>query len=169
MPSDRIRPPNDKATYLATLYGKAMDATAAHPILGDRLAADAVARLDCDFAALKLPRGADVTLPLRARHFDQWTQAFLSTYRDSIVLHIGCGLDTRVYRVDPGLRVRWFDVDLPEVIALRDQLYPDRPGYRRIATSLTDPRWLDELPAQRPVLVVAEGVLMYLQEQEGTA
>src|SRR5262249_20152956 len=99
----------------------------------------------------------------------QWTQAFLSTYRDSIVLHIGCGLDTRVYRVDPGLRVRWFDVDLPEVIALRDQLYPDRPGYRRIATSLTDPRWLDELPAPRPVRVVAEGVLMYLQEQEGTA
>src|SRR5262249_28747784 len=148
MTVDKIRPPDSKATYLATLYGKALDAAAVHPILGDRLAADAVARIDCDFAALKLPHGAEITLPLRARHLDQWTRAFLSTYRDSVVLHIGCGLDTRVYRVDPGLRVRWFDVDIPEVIALREQLYPERPGYRRIGASLTDPTWLDTVPGQ---------------------
>jgi O-methyltransferase involved in polyketide biosynthesis len=165
----KVRLTNDKGTYLATLYGKAMDAAARDPILGDRFAAEAVARIDYDFEALKLPNGADVTLPLRARHFDQWTRAFLAENPAPTVLHLGCGLDTRVYRIDPGPEVRWFDVDFPDVIALREQLYPEREGYRRICTSVTDLAWLDAIPGDTPVLVVAEGLLMYLHERDGTA
>jgi O-methyltransferase involved in polyketide biosynthesis len=126
----RIRLTREKETYLATLYGKALDAAVEDSILGDRSAADAVARIDYDFSALKLPKGGEITLPMRAWHFDQWTRAFLATNPRSTVLHLGCGLDTRVYRIDPGPHVRWFDVDRPEVIALREQLYPEREGYR---------------------------------------
>jgi O-methyltransferase involved in polyketide biosynthesis len=74
MDGERVRLPKDKATYLATLYGKAMDAAAEHPILGDRFAAEAVARIDYDFRALKLPRGGEITLPMRGLHFDRWTR-----------------------------------------------------------------------------------------------
>jgi O-methyltransferase involved in polyketide biosynthesis len=165
----KVRLTKEKETYLATLYGKAMDAAAQNPILADRLAADAVARIDYDFSALKLPKGADITLPLRARHFDQWTRAFLAANAESTVLHLGCGLDTRVYRIDPGPKVRWFDVDFPDVIALREQLYPERDGYRRIGSSVTDLAWLDAIPGDTPVLVVAEGLVMYLHEKDGTA
>jgi O-methyltransferase involved in polyketide biosynthesis len=35
-----------------------------------------------------------------------------------------------------------------------------------IGSSVTDPRWLDEIPTGRPTLVVAEGLLMYLSESE---
>jgi O-methyltransferase involved in polyketide biosynthesis len=159
----------EKEPYLATLYGKALDAAAEHPILADRIAADAVARIDYDFTALKLPSGGAITLPFRARHLDQWTASFLAANPESTVLHLGCGLDTRVYRIDPGPTVRWFDVDLPDVIALREQLYPERVGYRRIGSSVTDLRWLDAVPADRPVFVVAEGLMMYLHERDGTA
>jgi O-methyltransferase involved in polyketide biosynthesis len=164
----RVQPTKEKETYLATLYGKALDAGAADPILGDHFAADAVARIDYDFAALKLPRGAEITLPIRARHFDEWTRSFLAAYPESTVLHLGCGLDTRVYRIDPGPKVRWYDVDLPDVIALREQLYPARDGYRRIASSVTDLAWLDPIPSDTPVFVVAEGLMMYLSERDGT-
>jgi O-methyltransferase involved in polyketide biosynthesis len=74
-----------------------------------------------------------------------------------------------VYRIDPGPTVRWFDVDFPDVVALRVQLYPGRDGYRRIGTSVTDPTWLDAIPGDTPVLVVAEGLVMYLHEKDGTA
>ena len=58
--------------------------------------------------------------------------------------------------------VRWFDVDLPQVIALRRQLYNESETYRMVGSSVTDPGWIDELPAGGPVLIVAEGLLMYV-------
>jgi O-methyltransferase involved in polyketide biosynthesis len=169
MEAKKVRLTEGKETYLATLYGKALDAAAEDSILGDQFAARAVARIDYDFKALKLPKGGEITLPMRARHFDQWTRAFLAANPEATVLHLGCGLDTRVYRIDPGPKVRWFDVDFPDVIALREQLYPERDGYRRIGSSVTDLAWLDQIPGDAPVLAVAEGLVMYLHEKDGTA
>jgi O-methyltransferase involved in polyketide biosynthesis len=166
---DRVRVPRENEPYLATLYGKALDARAPQPILGDRFADEAVRRIDFDFAKLKLPRNGDVSLPFRARHLDGWTRDFLAAHPDATVLHLGCGLDARVFRVGPPPSVRWFEVDLPEVLALRAQLYPSRPGTQTVATSVTDPQWLERIPADRPALVVAEGLVMYLSEAEGLA
>ena len=58
----------------------------------------------------------------------------------------------------------WYDVDYPAVIALREKIYPTRPQYHLVATSATDPSWLDQIPADRPVLLLAEGISMYLTE-----
>jgi len=61
------------AARVATLYGKAMDAAVENPILGDRFAADAVAQIDSNFNALKLPsKGRDIpetktVAPVRSR------------------------------------------------------------------------------------------------------
>jgi O-methyltransferase involved in polyketide biosynthesis len=169
METQKIRLTKEKETYLATLYGKALDATVENSILCDRFAANAIERIDYDFKKLKLPSGGAITLPMRARHFDQWTRAFLARNPQSTVLHLGCGLDTRVYRIDPGKHVRWFDVDFPDVIALREQLYPERTGYKMIGSSVTDLAWLDSIPRDLPVLVIAEGLVMYLHEKDGTA
>ena len=166
---DRVRVPKEDETYLATLYGKALDARSPDPILGDRFADEAVRRIDFDFRKLKLPRDGDISLPFRARHLDGWTRDFLAAHPEATVLHLGCGLDARVFRVDPPPSVRWFEVDRPEVIALRAQLYPERPGTRTIATSVTDRQWLEAIPDDQPALVVAEGLVMYLSEEEGLA
>jgi O-methyltransferase involved in polyketide biosynthesis len=64
--------------------------------------------------------------------------------------------------VAPPAGVRWFDVDRPEVIALRRKLYSESETYQMVGSSVTDPGWLDHLPAGGPVLIVAEGLLMYL-------
>jgi O-methyltransferase involved in polyketide biosynthesis len=69
-----------------------------------------------------------------------------------------------VFRVDPPPGIRWFDVDYPEVIDLRRRLYPDREGTTLIGSPLTDPAWLAAVPADRPALIVAEGVFPYLAE-----
>ncbi|MGD3106385.1 class I SAM-dependent methyltransferase [Streptomyces sp. YGL11-2] len=157
-----------KETLLATLYGRAVDSRAKKPILGDTMAVDAVRRLDYDFRKLRMRGGDAAGVALRARQLDVWTARFLARHEEATVVHLGCGLDTRVYRLAPGPRVRWYDVDFPEVIDLRRQLYPERPGYAEIPTSVTAPDWVDGLPSDRPTMIVAEGLLMYLTEKDVT-
>jgi O-methyltransferase involved in polyketide biosynthesis len=82
------------------------------------------------------------------------------------VLHIGCGLDSRAFRVNPPATVQWFDLDYPDVIELRRQLVPEREGVHLIGAPLDDLRWLDEVPRDRPGLLIAEGVLHYVSEPE---
>lgn len=149
-------------TGLTTLYGKALDARVPAPILGDTLADQAVGQLDFDFATLKMPKAAMISLPVRAKQLDGWTAEFVADHPTSTVLHLGCGLDTRAFRVDPPETVAWYDIDLPEMVDLRRQLYPERPGYHLVSASVTDPAWLPTIPADHPVLVVAEGLVMHV-------
>lgn len=169
METEKVHITKEKETYLATLYGKALDSRSKNPILEDKFADAVVRRIDFDFEKLKVPKGAEITLPMRAKHLDQWTREFLAANPVSTVLHLGCGLDSRVFRIDPPNTVRWYDVDMPDVIELRRRLYPVRHNYAMIGSSVTDLHWLDGIPADRPVLVVAEGLVQYLSEKEGIA
>ncbi len=74
-----------------------------------------------------------------------------------------------MYRLDPPAGVLWYDIDYPEVIGLRERVYPARPNYRMLPASVTDPSWLAEIPADRPALFLAEGVTMYLTKDDGLA
>ncbi|MEW9531865.1 class I SAM-dependent methyltransferase [Microbispora sp. NPDC049125] len=159
--------PDDGVTWtlLGTLYLRAWDNRLPHPILGDRYAAEAIERIDYDFAKLKRrvrPGGSQFLVGLRARQLDDWGAAFLARHPDATVLQLGCGLDSRMMRLDPEGALRWFDLDMPQVIDLRRQIYPERGRYRMIGASVTEDGWLEEIPADRPVLVVAEGLLPYL-------
>ncbi|HRI62609.1 MAG TPA: class I SAM-dependent methyltransferase [Polyangium sp.] len=167
MTAGKIHLTNDKPTFFATLYGKALDARKPKPILGDRWAAEAVDRIDFNFGSLKLPEGAPISLSVRAKHFDDWTRAFLDKHSRATVLHLGCGLDTRVYRVNPSPQVRWYDVDFPDVITMRQKLFPERPGYHMIGSSVTNLGWMDGLAPNGSVFVVGEGLFMYVPENEG--
>lgn len=155
-------------TMLATLYARAQDAKSPHSVLHDRYAAEAVARIDYDFSKTKIKGTQAVGVALRARQLDVWTSEFLAIHRESTVLHLACGLDTRVFRIDPPDTVRWVDVDYPDVVALRRTLLSERGGdYRLIESSVTDDAWLEGIPADRPTLAVFEGLTMYLTQAEG--
>lgn len=154
-------------TMLATLYAKAVDAASPNPILGDRYAAAAVAKIDYDWRRTSITPRSAPSVALRSKHFDDWTRQFLSAHPRANVVHLGCGLDPRVYRIDPGPGVGWFDVDYPEVIALRRRVFDDRPGYRMIGAAVTDPAWVATVPADAPTLVLGEGLTMYLTRDEG--
>jgi O-methyltransferase involved in polyketide biosynthesis len=156
-------------TNLVTLYLRAYESRSRRPILGDHTAAEAVDRIDYDFKRIhrtSLPASNQYLVALRAKQLDDWCAAFLARHPDAVVLHLGCGLDGRAFRLVPPPSVLWFDIDQPGVIALRRRLYDDTDRYRMIGSSVTDPQWLDHIPTGRPTLVVAEGLLMYLQESE---
>lgn len=156
-------------TNLVTLYLRAYESRLAGTILGDRAAADAVDRIDYDFRRIhraSLPWSNQYLVALRARRLDDWCADFLGRHPDAVVLHLGCGLDGRAFRLEVPPAALWFDVDQPGVIELRRRLYSATERYRMIGSSVTASGWLDSIPSGRPTLVVAEGLLMYLGEAD---
>lgn len=149
-------------TLLITLYAKAQD----NPILVDEPARQVLEQVNYDFARLKVPQKTVVMVQMRAKQLDEYTHRFLASHPQALVLHLGCGLDSRCRRVvwaGPG--VDWFDLDMPDVIALRRRFYPETDSYHLVASSATDLDWINQVNAKgRPVFVVAEGLLMYLTE-----
>ena len=156
-------------TMLATLYGKALDAALPNSVLHDTYAADVVGRIDYDWSRTTITAANSPGVTLRSAHLDKWARQFLEAHSKAVVLHLGCGLDSRYYRLDPGPGVDWYDIDYPEVAALRRQLYPPREHCHIIAASVTDPAWLADIATDRPVLMLAEGLTMYLNEADGRA
>jgi O-methyltransferase involved in polyketide biosynthesis len=159
-------------TMLEMLYAKAIDAAAERPILGDVYAKQLVDRLDYDWSSTGIARQRRRQVPsatVRSAQFDVWTRQFLSIHRRAVVLHLGCGLDSRVFRLNPEPDVEWYDLDYPDVIALREKLYPGRKHYHLVSASATDPSWLSAIEADRPALLLAEGLSMYLSEADGIA
>lgn len=153
-------------TLLITLRGRAMDAGHKRPILHDQLAAEIVERLDDGTRALRLPVGVREAVAIRSRMLDRTVAQFVSTHPDAVVVELGAGLETRRYRVDAPSTVDWYDVDFPEVTALRDRLLPHRDNVHAISSSLLDPRWVDAIPADRPTIAVSDGVLGFLSEKD---
>ena len=156
-------------TMLTTLYLKALDADFERPVLGDRFAKEAIERIDYDWADLGVTGRWAPIVTVRTAQYDIWAKQFIAAHGACTVVHLGCGLDSRVFRVDPGPDVQWYDVDFPGVIELREKVYPSRPNYHLLPTPATELSWLDQIPADKPVLFLAEGISMYLTEDEGVA
>ncbi|WP_428994925.1 class I SAM-dependent methyltransferase [Mycolicibacterium chubuense] len=157
-------------TLLCMLYLRAHESRLPHSILGDHFAQEAVERIDYDFDRIHRtvrPAVNQFGAALRGAYFDAVITDFLTRHPAATVLHLGCGLHSRAFRIAPA-GTRWFDVDLPQIIALRRRLYAETGTYRMIGSSVTDPEWITELPAGGPVMIAAEGLLMYLTPAETT-
>jgi O-methyltransferase involved in polyketide biosynthesis len=158
-------------TLLITLYLRAMESQRQDALIKDEKAAAMVAQMSYDFSRIKRIRMGErhkVTIILRNREFDRCVRDFLTRNPDSVVISLGCGLDSRFERVDNG-RVIWYDLDLPEVIELRRKFIGGEiERYHWLPYSAFDPAWLEIVGVHqpRPFLFLGEGVLMYFKEEQ---
>ena len=104
-------------------------------------------------------------LGIRAAVYDDWLQAHLEREKNAVVLHLGCGMDSRVLRIK-GCNQPWFDVDLPEVIKERKRHFQPTQRYRMLPGDLRKSDWLASIPRGGTALILMEGVSMYLKEGE---
>jgi O-methyltransferase involved in polyketide biosynthesis len=103
---------------------------------------------------------------IRAKCFDDEIRTFLTTHPFGTIVNIGAGFDTTFARVDNGL-LNWYDLDLPEVIALRRKYILETDRSRCIAKSVLDTSWFDDIGQDRNgVMFVACGVLFFLHEKQ---
>ena len=104
-------------------------------------------------------------MAMRARVFDDWTDFMLEKHPDAIVLHIGCGLDSRCKRIKQAFNL-WLDCDLPDVIAIRRNYYEESENYRMISLDAANSAQVAALPDNQTVIVVLEGLSMYLTNEQ---
>lgn len=151
-------------TAFLTVYARALDSRWPRPILGDTLADQVVGQIDYDFAGLGIQTSVVCQTALRAKMLDDRVRAFTARHPNAVVVDLGGGLDSGVHRVSPPPTVDWYSIDLPGITALREQALPPHPRQHCVAASLADDGWPADIPADRPTIVVADGLFAFLTE-----
>lgn len=151
-------------TLLITLGYRANESLRPDALLRDSKAVEMANRLDYDLERFRGQAFAQLVAVMRMREFDRYTRAFMAEHPNPVVVDIGCGLDTRFDRLDDG-RVEWYDLDLPQVIAVRRELLAETPRRHFVAGSVLDLPWMDVVgaPERHSHLFLAEGVFPYLE------
>jgi len=137
-------------------------------LLVDNAAVELVNRIEFDYSRIRLGAHDQVLIIMRVKEFDRMARKFLQGHPGAVVVHVGCGLDTRFKRLED-MQAEWYDLDLPDVNALRKQLGLAEQGrYHTIGASVFDSGWMDEidLAPSTPLLLIAEGVFMYFEETQ---
>lgn len=89
----------------------------------------------------------------------------LKKYPDALCINLGCGFDDKFSQVDNG-RLIWFDVDLPDQIAVRRKVYEDRERCTMLDGSALEGEWTEQLPKKDMNIIVMEGVLEYFSKEQ---
>lgn len=162
-------------TAFLTLYCHAIDAQSKDPILNDRSSIKIMQMLNHDLsnsdknlhkllAKGKINKNLVVHTAIRAKKYDEYVSDFIKKYPKATIINIGCGLDNRFERVDNG-QIDFFDLDLPDIIEIKKQLFNETTRYQFIPQSVFDFSWMKRITG-KDILFLAEGVFMYCKEKD---
>ena len=150
-------------TMLQTVYARAKESRTRGAIR-DIKAEELVSRLDYDFSLADKDTAMRSGVIARTIVLDRLVGAWLAAHPGAVVVNIACGLDTRCYRMKG--YAHWYNLDLSETIAVRERLLPESGAITQLAMSAMDD-WGSEIVEQgTPVLIVIEGLTMYLSEAD---
>jgi O-methyltransferase involved in polyketide biosynthesis len=153
-------------TLFIPLCPKAMETNRKNPIVSDNKAVEIIEQIDMDYKAYVQKRTYHPAI-VRTYVIDKGVNAFLNSHPEGTIINLGCGLDTRISRVDNG-KLHWFDVDLPDVIDFRRKFFAESNRVKFISKSVLDFSWIEDIKpkATDNVLIIAEGLLCYFSEDE---
>lgn len=153
-------------TMLQTLYARAAHSKRPDHKFYDARAIEIVEQLDYDFSKAEKDMAMSAGVIARTILLDQMVKQFVDENPNGTVVNIACGLDTRFYRVDNG-SIRWYNLDLPETIAVRRRFLAETGRVSMIARSAMDEAWADDIDTtESNTLIVMEGLVMYLAEAD---
>mgnify|MGYP000959102576 FL=1 len=164
--------PAQESLFL-TLGSRALDSRLPRPFLGDTTADAIVAKTGYPLERFPQlgtkvldPRSKVFDVAVRTKIMDDMVRQFVRRHPNAVVLDLGAGLDDRLARVDPPAGVDWYDIDYPEVIELRRKVLPHLENSHDIGADLTDPQWLNDIPDHRPAIIVADGLMLFLAQDD---
>ncbi len=158
-------------TLIIPLYGRKVCADHYPELFEDREAERICEMLDYDFESRKKmmesPAGLFGALEVAQRHYDLlWEiRDYLKQHPQASVVNLGCGLDDSFSKADNG-RCRGYNIDLPDVIKIRNELLGTTEREMNIGCDLNDFSWMDQIDGSRGVFFFAAGVFYYFKKEE---
>lgn len=161
--SEKITLSGVPETMLQTVYARAKE-TKTRGEITDNKAVEIIDRLDYDFSMADKDAAMHSGVIARTIVLDKLVKTYLAGHGGAVVVNIACGLDTRCYRMSD--YSHWYNLDLPETIAVREKLLPESRKISQITMSAMDD-WGGEIKGtSTDVLVIIEGLTMYLSESD---
>jgi len=155
---------NESKTLFIPLLGRAL-MSKDNIFLYDPKAEEIISKLDYDFNSLKQSKWLSMYMSVRAVIIDELCNKYISDHPNTIIIHLGCGLDSRCLRVNQNFSI-WYDIDYESVINIRKKFYDTDSKYKMIGSSVIDFKWIEQIDNSKNVLIVMEGLTMYLSEEE---
>ena len=156
-------------TLFIPLYMRFKESRRPNVIMIDHLACELINRIDYDFSQFDKAPLSELGCVVRGCYFDRKVQEFILREPSPIVVNIGCGLDTRFQRITERRNATFYELDLPEVIDLREEFLPIEPADINLRGSMLDTDWMDRLKSKHPqsrFIFIIEGVVMYFTNEQ---
>ena len=155
---------NVNKTLYIPLYGKAY-VSQKGILLSDKKAEEIWAAEGFKLGGKSKSKWLAYYMGIRSAVFDEWISQKMDELENAVVLHIGCGMDSRVLRVGTKGH-KWYDVDFSDVITDRGRYYTETEDYKMLAGDAKESEWLSQIPQKGHAVIVLEGVSMYLSHKE---
>lgn len=154
-------------TLLIPLAARAREMARVNPVISDEKSAEIVTSIEI---GNKVIDGGEILthgILARTKVIDDEVKKILIENPDTTIINLGAGLDTRICRVDNGI-LKWYDLDLPEVISVRSRFFSENERIRFISKSVMDAAWVSEIntSASHNIVIIAKGLLMYFSEDD---
>ena len=156
-------------TLLIPLSMRARESRRSDAILRDPLAVQLTESIDYDYSKFGRAPMSALGCVIRSSLYDRKVQEFIRCRRNPVVVNVGCGLDTRFQRIADRDRAAFYELDLPEVIDIRERLIPAPEGDTYVRGSALETGWMDRLRERHPggdFIFTLEGVAMYFREEQ---
>jgi len=167
MSDESIKLVGVQETLLMPLWGRAIEYSKKKPILIDKIAYDIINSIKYDFSTIekKVNKLSLASWIARSIYFDDQIKSFIAKCPDALILNIGCGLDTTYERIDNG-KIKWVDIDFPEVIDVRRKYIKESQRRKFLAKSIFDIDWNIDIPKSDHIMIMIAGVVYYFEENE---
>ena len=158
-------------TLILPLYSRKLCSELYPNLYRDETAVRLIDKIDYDFSVAEknshslMQRFGALEVAMRQNDLAFEVQAYLKNHPCAAVVNLGCGLDNTGRACDNG-RCKIYNLDFPDVIALRQQLLPAGEREQNIPCDLKDPAWFDKIDASGGAVFFASGVFYYFLTEQ---
>ena len=152
------------------LYGRKMCSKLYPALYQDEMATRLTDAVDYDFSALEKKAGSMMQrfgfleAAMRQNDLAFEVRAYLKAHPKAAVVNLGCGLDHTGRDCANG-SCKIYNLDLPDVIRVRDELLPAGEREENIPCDLNDTAWFEKIDASGGAVFFAAGVFYYFLKE----
>ena len=158
-------------TLIIPLYARKMCSELFPNLYHDETAAQIIDKIDYDFSAASkksdsiMQRFGFLEVAMRQNDIAWEIRNYLNSHPNAAVVNLGCGLDNTGRCCDNG-KCKIYNLDFPDVIAVRNELLPVGERENNMPCDLNDTKWFKKIDASGGAVFFASGVFYYFLAEQ---